>query len=80
MVVSDRFIPSMTLQRLSDPALGVTHYFVVPQMVEALMRGPDAARAGFSRLTAMFSGGGPPSPALVKTCIERGALLSTAMA
>jgi fatty-acyl-CoA synthase len=75
VVISDRFVPPVTLQRLSDPALGVTHYFVVPQMVEALMREPGAARADFSRLTAMFSGGGPLSPALVKTCIERGVLL-----
>ncbi|HEV7692258.1 MAG TPA: AMP-binding protein [Hyphomonadaceae bacterium] len=75
VVISDRFVPSVTLQRLSDPALGVTHYFVVPQMVEALMREPGAARADFSRLTALFSGGGPLSPALVKACIDRSVLL-----
>ncbi|MEP7210595.1 MAG: AMP-binding protein [Alphaproteobacteria bacterium] len=75
VLLSDRFIPPTTLQRLSDPALGVTHYFVVPQMVEALMNEPSVAQADFSRMTALFSGGGPLSPALVKTCVDRGLLL-----
>jgi fatty-acyl-CoA synthase len=65
----------VTLQRISDAALGVTHYFVVPQMVEALMREPGIDRADFSRLTALFSGGGPLSPQLVKSCLDRGVLL-----
>jgi fatty-acyl-CoA synthase len=75
VLISDRFIPSVTLQRLSDPALGVTHYFVVPQMVEALLKEPGFATADLSRLTALFSGGGPLSPALVKGCVDRGVLL-----
>jgi fatty-acyl-CoA synthase len=75
VAISDRFVPPVTLQRLSDAALGVTHYFVVPQMVEALMREPSVAQADFSRLTALFSGGGPLSPALVKACLDRGVLL-----
>jgi fatty-acyl-CoA synthase len=75
LLVSDRFIPQVAVQRLSDPQLGVTHYFVVPQMVEALMKEPAAARADFSRMTALFSGGGPLSPALVKLCVDRGVLL-----
>src|ERR1700722_9267174 len=36
-VVSDGFVPSRTLALLSDSALGITHYFCVPQMA-ALMR------------------------------------------
>lgn len=75
VLMSDRFIPSATLARLSDRKLGVTHYFVVPQMVEALAREPGFASADLSRLTALFSGGGPLSPALVKTCTDRGLLL-----
>ena len=75
VLISDRFVPRTTLQRLSDPALGATHYFVVPQMVEALMNEPGIAEADFSRLTALFSGGGPLSPALVRSCLDRGVLL-----
>jgi fatty-acyl-CoA synthase len=74
-MISDRFAPRTTLERLSDPRLGVTHYFVVPQMVEALMREPGIDEADFSRLTALFSGGGPLSPELVKACLDRGVML-----
>ncbi len=75
VMISDRFIPSATLERLWDPGLGVTHYFVVPQMVEALMREPGIDGADFSRLTALFSGGGPLPTALLKSCLDRGVLL-----
>lgn len=75
VAISDRFAPGATLSRLSDPSLGVTHYFVVPQMVEALLREPGAGSADFSRLTALFSGGGPLHPALVEQCVQRGVLL-----
>jgi fatty-acyl-CoA synthase len=75
VAISDRFVPAVTLERLSDPRLGITHYFVVPQMVEALMRDPGIDRADLSRLTALFSGGGPLSPQLVNSCLDRGVLL-----
>jgi fatty-acyl-CoA synthase len=75
VALSDRFVPATTLERLNDEKLGVTHYFVVPQMVEALIREPAFSQADLSRLTALFSGGGPLSPELVKTCLASGVLL-----
>lgn len=75
VAISDRFVPATTLARLSDPDLGVTHYFVVPQMVEALMRDPGIERADLSRLTALFSGGGPLPLPLLQSCLDRGVLL-----
>jgi fatty-acyl-CoA synthase len=75
VLLSDRFVPGVTLQRLSDPALAVTHYFVVPQMVEALVREPAFAQADLSRLVALFSGGGPLAADLVNTCAGRGVQL-----
>jgi fatty-acyl-CoA synthase len=75
VAISDRFVPATTLQRLTDPGLGVTHYFVVPQMVEALIRETPFERADLSRMTALFSGGGPLSPELVKTCLKAGVIL-----
>lgn len=75
VLLSDRFAPATTLERLNDAKLGVTHYFVVPQMVEALIREPAFARADLSRLTALFSGGGPLPTDLVKTCLASGVLL-----
>jgi len=75
VLLSDRFVPGVTVQRLADPALGATHYFVVPQMVEALVREPAFAKADLSRLVALFSGGGPLAADLVRTCAERGVRL-----
>ncbi|MDP3740017.1 MAG: AMP-binding protein [Hyphomonadaceae bacterium] len=75
VLISDRFVPSVTLARLSDPTLRITHYFVVPQMIEALLADPSFATADLSRMTALFSGGGPLSPHLVLQCKRRGVLL-----
>jgi fatty-acyl-CoA synthase len=75
VALSDRFVPATTLERINDPRLGVTHYFVVPQMVEALIREPAFAQADLRRLTALFSGGGPLPTELVKTCLASGVLL-----
>jgi fatty-acyl-CoA synthase len=75
VLISDRFVPSKSIARMSDPALGVTHYFVVPQMIEALLADPSFATADLSRMTALFSGGGPLSPNLVLQCQRRGVLL-----
>jgi fatty-acyl-CoA synthase len=75
VLISDRFVPSVSIARMSDPRLGVTHYFVVPQMIEALLADPSFAAADLSRMTALFSGGGPLSPNLVLQCQRRGVLL-----
>jgi fatty-acyl-CoA synthase len=75
VLISDRFVPSKSIARISDPDLGVTHYFVVPQMIEALLVDPSFATADLSRMTALFSGGGPLSPNLVLQCRRRGVLL-----
>jgi len=75
VLISDRFVPSKSIARISDPDLGVTHYFVVPQMIEALLADPSFATADLSRMTALFSGGGPLSPNLVLQCRRRGVLL-----
>jgi fatty-acyl-CoA synthase len=75
VLISDRFMPSKSIARMSDPSLGVTHYFVVPQMIEALLADPSFETADLSRMTALFSGGGPLSPNLVLQCQRRGVLL-----
>ena len=59
IVVSDGFQPARTLARMADPALGVTHYFCVPQMAAALRREPTFDPQGLRGLTAIFTGGAP---------------------
>jgi fatty-acyl-CoA synthase len=59
LLISDGFVPSRTLARLSDPALGVTHYFAVPQMLATLRADPAFDPARLRGLTGLFSGGAP---------------------
>lgn len=72
VLVSDGFEPSRTLSRLADPALGVTHYFCVPQMA-AMLRGlPNFDGAALSRLTAVFTGGAPHPAADIRAWLQQG--------
>jgi fatty-acyl-CoA synthase len=59
ILVSGAFVPGRTLARLADEALGVTHYFCVPQMAAMLRAEPGFDPAGLRGLTAIFSGGAP---------------------
>jgi fatty-acyl-CoA synthase len=71
-VVSDGFMPARTLELLSDPGLGVTHYFCVPQMA-ALMRAEPCFDAGKLRaLTGIFSGGAPHAAAAIRAWTDQG--------
>ena len=61
VLVSRGFDPVKTLERLCDPALGVTHYFSVPQMAATLWNQPgfDAAKL---RGIVSWAIGGAPNP------------------
>ena len=72
LVVSDRFIPAQTLARLSDKALGVTHYFGVPQIASVLLNAPEYPQADLSRLKAFFTGGAPLPEPLVQAFLKDG--------
>jgi fatty-acyl-CoA synthase len=65
LIVSDGFIPARTLARLSDPELGITHYFCVPQMAALLRAEPAFDPERLRHLVAIFTGGAPhPAPAI----------------
>jgi fatty-acyl-CoA synthase len=70
LAISDRFTPSATLQRISDRELGVTHYFCVPQMAQALLDDPSFRSADLSRLTGLFLGGAPVSESLATRFLD----------
>lgn len=72
LVISDRFLPDRTLGVLGDPALGVTHYFAVPQMASALRNAPAWDPLALKALQAIFIGGAPLSPALIEAFLEDG--------
>jgi len=75
LVLSDRFLPARTLAALSDPALGITHYFGVPQMAVALRGDPGFAAADLSRLHAIFLGGAPLTQSLIEAYLADGIAL-----
>ena len=65
--ISAGFDPPKTIARIADPALGITHYFSVPQMATTLWQHPDFAPEKFSRLK-IYATGGAPNP---KAQVER---------
>lgn len=74
VVISDGFVPARTLERLSDPALGVTHYFCVPQMAAALRADRAYDPALLRRLTALFTGGAHHPAAQIRRWLADGIL------
>jgi fatty-acyl-CoA synthase len=67
VLVSGGFDPARTLARIADPALGITHYFSVPQMAQMLWNQPGFAPEMLQRLH-VYATGGAPNP---KAQIER---------
>ncbi|CAH2603933.1 Long-chain-fatty-acid--CoA ligase [Rhodovastum atsumiense] len=71
VLVAPGFDPQVTNDGLADPALGVTHYFCVPQMAEALRQAPNFRPEAW-RLKALFTGGAPNPPANIRGWLKRG--------
>ena len=69
--LADRFVPQETLKRLSDPALGVSHYFCVPQMAQALLDDPGFPNADLEGLR-LFTGGSPMPAQVTLALIDAG--------
>ena len=72
ILVSSGFDAERTNDRLSDPELGVTHYFCVPQMTEALRYAPNFAPHRWTRLKALFTGGAPNPAAHIRWWLDQG--------
>lgn len=75
LLISRIFDPILTVQRLADPLLGITHYFCVPQMAQALRETPDYAKADLSRLTALCTGGAPIAPAAIHRWLDEAVMI-----
>ncbi len=74
--MTDRFEAGATLKYLSDPEMGATHMFTVPQIVQVLRDHPDYASADFSRVKAWCSGGAPLAPSIQYDMWKDGVLLT----
>lgn len=72
LLLSRGFDPAVTLSRLADPDMGVTHYMCVPQMAQTLRQHPDYNPARLGHLVALCTGGAPMPAALIQRFSEDG--------
>jgi fatty-acyl-CoA synthase len=76
VLISRGFDPALTLPRLADQALGVTHYFSVPQMAQRLWNEPSFKPSMLTGLKAYATGGAPNPAAQVRRFIDAGIPMS----
>jgi len=72
VLISQGFDDTRTLQRLSDPTLGVTHYFSVPQMAARIWNHADFRPEPLRRLVGWTIGGAPNPKDLTRRFVEAG--------
>ena len=71
-LISPGFDASRTLARMTDPTLGVTHYFCVPQMAQRLRASPAWRPERLGALKAIFTGGAPNAAANIRRSLAEG--------
>lgn len=76
VLISPGFDAGATNRRLADPALGVTHYFCVPQMARMLRDHPDFTPTRWTSLTAIFTGGAPNPAAEINWWLAQGVCMA----
>ena len=72
ILVMRAFDPGLALDYLSDPALGITHFFAVPAPYQFMMQHPKFQGADLSRLRIAGVGGAPCALAILETWSARG--------
>ncbi|WP_317928633.1 AMP-binding protein [Halioxenophilus sp. WMMB6] len=76
VLVSQGFNPGVTLQRLSDSKLAISHYFSVPQMASMLWDHPDFDAAKLQHLQVYATGGAPNSKEQIQRFVDAGIPMS----
>ncbi len=76
LLVSKGFEPELTFERLSDPALGITHYFSVPQMAQMLWNQPGFDPERLKHLQVYATGGAPNPAAQIARFVDAGIAMS----
>lgn len=66
------FDPGQALDAISDPALGITHFFAVPAPYQFMMQHPKFQGADLSRLRIAGVGGAPCALSILETWTARG--------
>jgi fatty-acyl-CoA synthase len=76
VLISKGFDPVLTLARMSDPLLKVTHYFSVPQMAATLWNQPGFNPEALRGLTGWAIGGAPNPKAQSERFVKAGIPIS----
>jgi fatty-acyl-CoA synthase len=76
LLISKGFDPVNTLARMIDPALGVTHYFSVPQMAATLWNQPGFDATKLSGIVSWAIGGAPNPKAQSERFVKAGVRIS----
>ena len=76
VLISRGFDPATTLARIADPALGVSHYFSVPQMAQMLWNQPGFQPEMLQGLKFYATGGAPNPAAQIERFIRAGIPMS----
>jgi fatty-acyl-CoA synthase len=76
VLISEGFDPELTLQRMMDENLGVTHYFSVPQMAATLWQRPEFDADKLQKIVAWAIGGAPNPKAQSERYIGAGVRIS----
>src|SRR5712664_2723800 len=72
ILIMRTFDPGQALDRISDPALGITHFFGVPAPYQFMMQHPKFQGADLSRLRIAGVGGAPCALAILAGWSARG--------
>ncbi|SJZ45860.1 fatty-acyl-CoA synthase [Enhydrobacter aerosaccus] len=72
ILVMRSFDPGLALDYISDPALGITHFFAVPAPYQFMMQHPNFQSADLTRLQIAGVGGAPCALAILEGWTERG--------
>ncbi|MBX9896733.1 MAG: AMP-binding protein [Qipengyuania sp.] len=76
VLISEGFDPEATLARMTDPSLGVTHYFSVPQMAATLWQRPEFDTGKLAKIVAWAIGGAPNPKAQSERYLRAGVRIS----
>lgn len=78
VLISQKFDAETSYRRLADPALGISHFFSVPQMAMMMRQVPGFDGTKLARLTAYITGGAPNPEAHVKRWLDDGVAMLNA--
>jgi fatty-acyl-CoA synthase len=76
VLISEGFDPELTLARMIDPALNITHYFSVPQMAATLWNRPEFDAEKLKKIVAWAIGGAPNPKAQSERFVGAGVRIS----